>query len=226
MVQSSHVVKRYAAQLLTSNSRPVKARKLIIGFAWIAFFSVPVLLLYNWDPLDASITQLSHYKTSRDAIPSALTEHFPIELPNENVWYYFTPGPLQANPAMQLLVKPDPSEIDRIYDEMAATALERYIAYDPEFANDSSVEMRPGEPMWVFDTNGLNRPQLNGNDEFFVTYVGNGSEPSRSGVCINRSLGTVVYYCDLGKHNTYDSRAAAAKQTDETEHSKQSALNP
>ena len=198
----------------------MKPRKLIIGIAWIAFFSVPIWLFYNWDPFDASVTRLSHYKTSRDAIPSVLTEHFPPNLPAENVWYYFTPGPLQANPAMQLLIKPNRRELDRIYDQLDEIAIDRFVAHDPQLANESAVEMRVGYPMWVFDANGLDRPDLNSNDEFFVTYVGNGSEPSESGVCINRNLGTVVYYCDIGRHNTYDSRPTATEQTDEPTHSK------
>lgn len=123
-------------------------------------------------------------------------------------------------------MKPNSRALNRIYDQMDEIAIERFVAYDAQLANDSAVEMRVGYPMWVFDANGLDRPDLNRNDEFFVTYVGNGSEPSESGVCINRSLGTVVYYCDLGRHNTYDSRPTAVEQTDEPAASEQSPGNP
>ena len=189
-----------------------KARKLIVGTAWVAFFSLPLWWFYTWDPFDASVTRLSHYKTSRNEIPSVLVQHFPTDLPKDNVWYFYSPGPLQANPAMQLLLKPPAEQIDRIYDEMSRIAMDHYVAYDFDSPAESEYEMRSGEPMWVFAANGIERPYPNKNDHYFVTYIGNGSEPAEAGVCINRTLGTVVYYCDLGKHNTFDTPADAAEQ--------------
>lgn len=198
-------------------SKTRKARKLIAGIAWVAFFSLPLWWYYTWDPFDASITRVSHYKTFRKEIPGVLVQHFPIDLPKENVWYYFSPGPLQANPAMQLLLKPPAEDIDRLYDEMSRTAIDHYAAYDLDAPDSSEFDMRAGEPMWVFVANGIDRPYLNKNDHYFVIYVGNGSEPAESGVCINKALGTVVYYCDLGKQNTFDTPPDAAEQGIEAE---------
>lgn len=191
----------------------MKARKFIAGSVWVAFFSLPLWFFYSWDPFGASITRLSHYKTSRAAIPGVLVEHFPAELPADNAWYYFTHGPLQGDPAMQLLVKPPPSEVNRIYEEMVEVAIERYVAYDFETADDTEYERRSGARMIaVFDANGLDRPPPNGNDHFFETYVGDSAEPARAGVCVNKELGTVVYYCDLGKYDTFEESGDAVKE--------------
>lgn len=216
MVHSSHLVNRDVLPLniplALHMNKTSKARKLIVGTAWVAFFSLPLWWFYTWDPFDASVTRLSHYKTSRNEIPSVLVQHFPTDLPKDNVWYFYSPGPLQANPAMQLLLKPPAEQIDRIYDEMSRIAMDHYVAYDFDSPAESEYEMRSGEPMWVFAANGIERPYPNKNDHYFVTYIGNGSEPAEAGVCINRTLGTVVYYCDLGKHNTFDTPADAAEQ--------------
>lgn len=176
-----------------------KFRQFAVVVAWIAFFSIPLLLFYTWDPFDASVTRVSHYKTTLQAIPQVLVRHFPTEAPKDNVWYFSEPGMLQANPQMQLLVKPSAQEIEKIYEEMSEVAIEHHVSPDSVYG------------LRVFDANGLDRPPPTKNNHRFVTYVGDGIDSAEAGVCINKIQGTVVYYCNLGKGNTFGSQTDAAK---------------
>ena len=172
---------------------------------WLSLFALVFLLFASASfSFDGTTTRLSHYKTSRREIPSVLVEHFPTELPKKDVWYYFTPGPLQANPAMQLLLKPSAAEVDRIYDQLSQIAVEHYVGYNPERSDESDIEMRVGRFLMVFRSNGLDHQWPNGDDHYFVTYKGYGAEPAEAGVCINKERGTVVYYCDLGKQTSFE----------------------
>ena len=118
-----------------------KARKLIVGIGWLAFFSLPLWWFYTWDPFDVSVTRLSHYKSGLREFPGVLVQHFPTEFPKDNVWYYFSPGALQATPAIQLLLKLDAEEIDSIYEQMSKTAIDHYVGYSFDSLDESQYEM-------------------------------------------------------------------------------------
>ncbi len=179
-------------------------RKIIAGMGWVAFFSLPLIWVYSWDPLDATVTRLSHYQTTRRELPKVLVNHFPTELPKRNVWYDYTPGVVQATPEMQLPLKLPTPEIDDIYRRFEKIAIAHFVAYDLGAVDSTAYEMRAGHPMWVFEANRIGHPAQNSDDHYFVTYVGHGPEPASAGVCINRKLGTVIYYCDLGKQQSFD----------------------
>ena len=183
-------------------------RKILTGVGWVAFFGLPLWVGAYWDPFDGTVTRKSHYKVGLRQFPGKAVRHFPPQIPEGESWYYYSPGPLQADPQIELLVMPSTSRIDQLYDQLNKTAKEHYIGFDANRVDDSEIEMRGGHFMRVFLTNDIEQTTPNADDHYFTTFIGDGIEATKSGVCINKKLGTVVYYCHLGRGERFPADTA------------------
>lgn len=165
----------------------------------VAVVAVTVFICTNitLDPL-APVTNLQSFERLRNEFPDCLASHFPRETPSGAKLFYYTPGPLQATAAMQLLVEVEPSRLEDLRETFAAQAIDSFRQFDPALPFSQGVKTGNGYPQRVYTANGIDYFGSN-DDHYYVLFEGNGGEPAQSGVVINDKRKTILYYCDVGK---------------------------